>query len=281
MCAPSPPPPPDYAAAADAQGAANVETARVQGTLNRPDEYGPTGSRTWTDLGNDRWRVDTNLSPEQKALYDQNVATQTTMGQAANTAANNATDILGRPVDLSGVPPMPGNGEETRAKVMEAMMGRLEPKFAQDADAMRSNMVARGFREGDEAWNREQDQLNQAKNDARQQAYLASGTEAQRDYGMGMDTRRQAITEAMLERQTPINEISALLSGSQVSAPNFQPYYSTGNIAPPPVYGAARDAGQYGMDTYNADVGQYNNNVGTVGKVGSAAAMAMLMGSMF
>ena len=38
---PSPPPAPDYAGAATAQGAANVETARVEGRMNRPDVYSP------------------------------------------------------------------------------------------------------------------------------------------------------------------------------------------------------------------------------------------------
>ena len=34
---PSAPPAPDYAGAATAQGAANVETARLEGRMNRPD----------------------------------------------------------------------------------------------------------------------------------------------------------------------------------------------------------------------------------------------------
>lgn len=45
---PSAPPAPDYAAAAQAQGAANVETARTQGRMNNPNIYTPYGSQTVT-----------------------------------------------------------------------------------------------------------------------------------------------------------------------------------------------------------------------------------------
>ena len=38
---PKPPAAPDYAGAATAQGAANVETARLEGRMNRPDVFTP------------------------------------------------------------------------------------------------------------------------------------------------------------------------------------------------------------------------------------------------
>ena len=45
---PAPPAAPDYAGAATAQGAANVETARLQGRMNNPNIIGPLGSQTVT-----------------------------------------------------------------------------------------------------------------------------------------------------------------------------------------------------------------------------------------
>ena len=45
---PAPPAAPDYAGAATAQGAANVETARLQGRMNNPNISGPLGSQTVT-----------------------------------------------------------------------------------------------------------------------------------------------------------------------------------------------------------------------------------------
>ncbi len=48
---PKPPPAPDYAGAATAQGAANVETARLEGRMNRPDVVSPYELTRITDLG--------------------------------------------------------------------------------------------------------------------------------------------------------------------------------------------------------------------------------------
>ena len=45
---PAPPAAPDYAGAAQAQGAANVDTARLQGKISNPNIIGPLGSQTVT-----------------------------------------------------------------------------------------------------------------------------------------------------------------------------------------------------------------------------------------
>ncbi len=64
---PKPPPAPDYRGAAQAQGAANVETAIVEGTMNRPDIYSPYDVTRWTDVGTaekPRFQADYTLRPE-------------------------------------------------------------------------------------------------------------------------------------------------------------------------------------------------------------------------
>lgn len=48
MCSPSPPPAPDYTGAAEATAEGALEAAQYQTRANRPDEYTPYGSRTWT-----------------------------------------------------------------------------------------------------------------------------------------------------------------------------------------------------------------------------------------
>jgi hypothetical protein len=66
------PPPPDYAALAAQQGAANVETARVEAGLNRPDTFTPNGSQTWTvDPNNpDHYILTESLNPQLTANND-------------------------------------------------------------------------------------------------------------------------------------------------------------------------------------------------------------------
>jgi len=60
------PPAPDYAELARQQGAANVETARVEGSINRPDIYTPNGSQVWTVDPNrpDHYILTETLNPQ-------------------------------------------------------------------------------------------------------------------------------------------------------------------------------------------------------------------------
>ena len=64
---PKPPPAPDYTGAAQAQGAANVETARLEGRMNRPDVFTPYDQTVVTDIGDDRFRMDYTLRPEYES----------------------------------------------------------------------------------------------------------------------------------------------------------------------------------------------------------------------
>ncbi|MFZ9616621.1 MAG: hypothetical protein ACO3AG_08130, partial [Fluviibacter sp.] len=68
---PSPPPAPDYAGAAAAQGAANLETAQAQGRMNNPNIIGPLGSQTVT------WGTPTF----NQAAYDKAMAAYTAQPQ--------------------------------------------------------------------------------------------------------------------------------------------------------------------------------------------------------
>jgi hypothetical protein len=95
--------------------------------------------------------------------------------------------------------------------------------------------------------------LNRQETDAQMQALLAGGVESERNYGMDLKSRQQALTEEMAKRQAPLNEITALMSGSQVTNPFQMPNYAgTANIAPAPIYGATSDLGGYTADLYNA-----------------------------
>lgn len=84
----SAPPAPDYAGAAKAQGAANVDTAIAEGVMNRPITVTPYGTSRWSQIGTytttggirvPRWQQTTELTP---------------LGQRAFDAQQRATDQL-------------------------------------------------------------------------------------------------------------------------------------------------------------------------------------------
>jgi len=83
--------------------------------------------------------------------------------------------------------------------------------------------------------------------------------------------QQQALAQAIQQRQLPLNEINALMSGSQIQNPQFQ-QYTGANVQAAPIANATAQQGAFAQNLYNQDVGSYNQNVaGLYGLGGSAA----------
>lgn len=273
MCAPSPPPAPDYAAAAQAQGAANLDAAVAQGHINNPNTVGPTGSQTVTWDGNNPTLTQT-LSPQEQAIYDANSKLRLSLGNIGNQGATSLGDVIGRNLDMSGLPKAPGSADENRRAIMDAMMSRSNEDIGNQESSARANLVAAGIPIGSDAYNKEMTRYDRARNDARNQAELSAGQEASRSFGMDSEARKQALAELLTGRQTPLNEITALMSGSQVSNPFSTPGYAQNtSVAAAPVFAGAQAQGQYNMDAANLQASQMNGLLGAGAKLGSAAIM--------
>lgn len=266
MCSPSPPPTPDYAGAAAAQGIANKEAALASSRLNNPNVVNPYGTQTWQEGANpeDRPTLTQTFSPEQQALYESSMQTKGLLGELGTQGAESLKGIIGNQLDLSGAPAAPGSAEQTRKSAYDAIMSRVNEDTTGQRDQRNSELIAAGIRPGTKAYDDAQNLISRQYNDARQQALLASGQEGQRDFTMDTQRRKDAIAELLMGRQTPLNEINALMSGSQVSNPFAVPGAAqNANVAPAPLFGAAQ--AQYG-----ADMNQYN--------AGAAQNAAMMSG---
>lgn len=215
-----------------------------------------------------------SFSPEQQRIYDQQVRVKQLLGGLGEQGATSLQGIVGRPLDFSGIPAMPGNADGTRNKVIDAMMSRVN----QDTDIARDNtnsqLIASGIRPGSKAYDDRMHLIDRGYNDARNQAFLASGQEASRDFGLDSERRRQAITEMLSQRQVPLNEITALMSGSQVQNPFSVPGY--GGVGQPqaaPIFAAQNAMSGYNTDLFNAGAaGAANQQAGLMG-LGSTAIM--------
>lgn len=259
MCAPSPPPAPDYAGAAQAQGAANVEAAQAGSRLNNPSVVSPYGTQTYVEGAgpSDRPTLTQAFSPEQQTLYEQSNRVKGLLGGLGEQGATAVQSVLGRNVDLSGQPAAPGGAEATRDKVVNAMMSRVNEDYGRSRDQANSDLVAAGIRPGSKAYDDRMNLMERGRTDARQQAILAGGQEASRDFGIDTQRRKDAIAEYLTQRQVPLNEITALMSGSQVQNPFAIPGYAqNAQVAPAPIFGAARAAGDWESDIYNQQAAQ-------------------------
>lgn len=99
----SAPPAPDYTGAAQATAQGNLQNLNAQTTANRPDQYTPWGSSTWTQTpgadGTSSWTNNISLSPSEQAALDsqqkiqqnQSSLAQAMQGQVASQMQNGFT----------------------------------------------------------------------------------------------------------------------------------------------------------------------------------------------
>ncbi len=269
---PRPPPAPDYAGAAAAQGAANKETAIASNLLNNPNVVNPYGTQTWTGGGSgERPTMVQTLSPAEQAKYDQETRTQGLLGGLGEQGARSLQGVVGKELDFSMMPAAP-TSTGARQDAYDAIMSRVNEETAGSKDKQNSTLIAAGIRPGTKAYQDAMYAIDRGANDARQQAILAAGQEGQRDFTMGTQERKDAIAELLAQRQTPLNEINALMSGAQVTNPFAMPGAAqNANIQPAPLYNAALQKGQYETDAYNQQQASSNSAMSGLFGLGAAA----------
>ena len=116
-------------------------------------------------------------------------------------------------------------------------------------------------------------QQQAAQNSAQAQQFNQALQSAQ----FGNTAQQQALAQQMQLRNQPLNEISALMSGSQIQMPQFQGYTGS-NVAAAPVFQGVQAQGQDAINRYN--VAQSANNALTSGLfgLGGAALGGAMMG---
>jgi hypothetical protein len=108
------------------------------------------------------------------------------------------------------------------------------------------------------------------QNAAQQQAFQQSMAQ-QQFYNTAV---QQALAQQAAIRSLPVNEISALLSGGQVSIPQFQGYQGV-SVAPAPIFQAGQAAGDFAQRNYQNQIGSYNAGMGLLGSLAGAAGTAL------
>lgn len=238
------PSPPDPQQTADAQTASNKETAAYQAALNSTNQITPYGSLTYSQNGTwsngaPRYTATQSLSPQQLGILRTNEKTQRTLADIGLDQSGKVRNILNTPFDLNA---------EADNRYNDLARARLDPQWDQRAQQNEQDLINRGIRPGSEAYDTMQNQFNQNRNDAYNSMYLQG--------------KQLFDTEATAQRNQPLNEISALMSGSQLQAPNFVSTPQTG-VANTDVAGITQNA-------YNAQAQQQSSMMG--GLFGLAAA---------
>jgi hypothetical protein len=126
------------------------------------------------------------------------------------------------------------------------------------AQAMQNQAIAQNYGQGMSASQAENARIAQQFNQNQQAAQF------------GNVAQQQALAEAIQLRQLPLNEITALMSGSQIQNPQFGAY-SGATVNAAPIFAGAQAQGQFDANTYNQQVSQANAQTAGMYSLGGAA----------
>lgn len=274
---------PDPAATANAQAAANAETARVQARLNRVNQTTPFGTQTYTDLGNDRWSSDITLSPEQQALYNSQTRTGQGLYNLAEGALPRVASAINSNIDTSWLPDVVGSqgdvvnrSREVAQSLYDAGVARLQPQFDRARDQTFQTLADRGIGAGSgDAWTNTLRDERQIQNDAllglNAQATQAAGAEQNRLTNLAQAIRQGDIQEQNFFRSQPINDVATLLGTSPgVTTPQFTQAPQVG-VAPTDVVGPINQQYQASLASWNANNQRQNSLLGGLFGLGGTA----------
>jgi hypothetical protein len=211
---PKAPTPPDPNVTAAAQTGTNVQTAIANATLGNVNQVGPDGSITYKQTGSKvvsdgrgghysvpTFTATTSLSAGNQAIRNQTQAAQLNLGGLANQQSAFLKKYMAKPVDLSN--------DAVEKRLFELGRKRLDPMFAERQNALDQKLANQGIAIGSKAYDTASRQFSEGQNDAYNQLLLQG--------------HQQGVSDILAQRNQPINEITALLSGSQISNPTSAP----------------------------------------------------------
>lgn len=275
---------PDYVGAAQATAAGNKEAAIASQIGNMVNQITPQGTVTYTKIGEEqgvpRWQQTVNLSPEQQAAYNRDVAMNASLQNIGQQGLGYVQEALNKPLSFTGMQALQSPGQIQQAATDAAYqnaMRYVEPRMQRQQASLENQLANQGITRGSEAWNAAmQDAQAQRENvygQAQNQAYLQGLQGAGQMYQQGLGTRQQQISEAQTLQQNPLNMLNAVRTGSQMQT-SQQPQVGAsspgqmGQFAGPDLLGAQTALGQYNQGVYNA---QQAANAGMLGGLGNLA----------
>lgn len=242
---------PDPYKTANAQADANIKAIREAANINSVDQFGPTGSTTYTRDANGVPTSQTvSLSPGEQQFYD----TQTGLRNAL--AGNVPTTAF----------QMPDSAQQDKVEqaLYQRKLGMVQPQLDQAQNGLNVQLMERGIPIGSEVYRNEQNRMGQNRSDTlasiAQDATLAAGQQSQ----IGLQN-------ALAAYNAPFNALASIEGGTSVQNPTFQssPAYQ---VAAPDIQGLVSQDYANRANNYNQQNSSFMNGLFGLG----SAALGLL-----
>lgn len=269
---------PDPQATAAAQTTANTNSAVANAWLNSPNITTPWGNIATAQLGTQTiggqkiptFQQTQTLSPEQQKIYEQGVQGDTQLNQLGLDQIGRIRDSVSQPFDLSAFGPTVTPDAAYRQQQQDALQARLNPQLDRAQASLDQRLANQGIALGSQAYQTAQNLEGQNRNDANLGVIAQSGNEEAQQYGLQSGAQQQAIANALLQRQQPLQEMSQFMGSSNAFQAPGVVSNPGGNIQPTDVtgptyanYQARLGQQQQGQNSQNALYGSLSGLAGS------------------
>ncbi len=274
---------PDPYATAAAQTTSNQQTAQYQQNLNDVNQITPYGSLMYSQTGTNpdgspQTTADLSLSPQMQALVGSNISNATGNSSIEGALQNTvgSTISAGLP-QLQNLNLSPGALD---AQLNQANQATLDPLWNRYQGQTQQQLYDQGLAPGSEGYSNGMTDFNNSRNQAYDQMFVADQGQAANDLTAMNNSYN---TNAMAAYNEPLNALSALQSGSQVSQPGV------GQISTPQTSVAGTNVSGLVEQNYQDQLSQNNATMGGLFGLGGtlgggllgAAGKAGSFGSLF
>ena len=241
-----------------------LDTAANQQGFNQAlasGQYGNTG--TQQNFGNAL-----AAQQAQNAAQGQGFNQQLQSGQFGNQAqlASFGANLQNQQAQNQAIGQNYQQGMGTQAAQNQAAAQNFGQNLA--SQQLANSAIGQNYQQGMNTQAAQNQALQQNQNIAIQQQQLANAAQLQRynqnlgEAQFGNNAATQELQKQLTLRNQPLNEITGLMSGSQLQMPQFQGYNPT-NIAPAPIFAGAQAQGAANMQNYG--IQQSGANAATSG----------------
>jgi hypothetical protein len=182
----------------------------------------------------------------------------------------------------TGLPAMGGDvssgvGDASRQRVEQGLLERLRPEQAHQAEMLDSKLANQGLTPGSKAYDRAKQQQGDQFSRDQFNALMMGGQEQRNQFDMSLgagnyanqqnqqqfgqnlqggnfqnQNRQQALAEQAMQRGMSLNEMNALLTGTQVGMPQMPTFSTSQNTGGTNYSGATNQGYNAAMNNYNA-----------------------------
>lgn len=251
---------PNPAQVSAGQTASNIQTGIANAWLNSPNIVTPYGNIATTQTGQTKvgnqqipqFTETQTLSPEQQKIYEQGVQGDTQLNQLGLDQIGRISNAVSTPFSLDAFGPAPTADAGYRQQQQDALQARLNPQLDRSQAALDQRLANQGISLGSQAYNTAQNIEGQNRNDANLGVIAQSGNEEAQQYGLQSGAYQQGISNALLQRQQPLQEFAQFTGASNNFAQPNVVGTTGGNIQP-------TDTSANAYNSYAAQNNQYQN----------------------